>query len=146
MLIVGGSWRFFVMYRDEGLAGRIDNIEKAIQAIKVNQATQNDSYTVYTYSSGNIAFQNNSGGQRTYTISFVPTNPGQNKVLCQFFLVDPMAVQYMSYGRVSAKDPLTGYFDIFAYRSSDPTWRKMAYVTCLANCEGEITVSYKTIY
>lgn len=130
------------MYRDESLAGRIDNIEKSIQTIKVNQEMQNDSYTVYTYSSGNLAFQNNSGGKRTYTVQFIPTNPGQNKVLCQFFLVDPMAVQYMSYGKVSAKDPLTGYFEIFGYSSNAPSWRRMAYVTCLANCEGELRITY----
>lgn len=131
------------MFRQDNLADKLDSIEKSIQSIKTNQATQNDSYTVYTYSSGNIAYQNNSGGSRKYTITFIPMNPGQSKILCQFFLVDPMAVQYMSYGRVSAKDPLTGYFDIFAYRSSDPNWRKFAYVTCLANCEGELKISYQ---
>lgn len=131
------------MFRQDNLAEKLDSIEKSIQSIKTNQATQNDSYTVYTYSSGNIAYQSSSSGSRKYTITFVPMNPGQGKVLCQFFLVDPMAVQYMSYGRVSAKDPLTGYFDIFAYSSSAPSWRRFAYVTCLANCEGELKISYQ---
>ena len=57
-----------------------------------------------------------------------------------------MAVQYRSYATAKANNPLISYSDIYAYANSDPAWRKYAYITCLANCEGEILVSYETIW
>ena len=128
------------------LSSKIDEIEREIRTFKTNQKTQNDSYSIYTYSSGNIAYLNNNGGQRRYRVEFLPKNPNQGKILCQFFLIDLMAVQYRSYATAKANNPLISYSDIYAYANSDPAWRKYAYITCLANCEGEILVSYETIW
>lgn len=132
--------------KKEDLASKIDEIEKEILTFKTNQKTQNDSYSIYTFSTGNIAFRNDDGGQREYTVEFLPKNPNQGKILCQFFLIDLMAVQYRAYTEVKASNPLICTADIFAYRNSDPSWRKYAYITCLANCEGEIRQSYKTVW
>lgn len=132
--------------KKDDLSSKIDEIEREIRAFKTNQKTQNDSYSIYTYSSGNIAYQNDNGGQRRYRVEFLPKNPNQGKILCQFFLIDLMAVQYRSYATAKANNPLISYSNIYAYASSDPAWRKYAYITCLANCEGEILVSYETIW
>ena len=118
--------------KKDDLSSKIDEIEREIRTFKTNQKTQNDSYSIYTYSSGDIAYLNN--------------NPNQGKILCQFFLVDLMAVQYRSYATAKASNPLVCYSDIYAYDDSQPNWRKHAYITCLANCEGEILVSYETIW
>lgn len=132
--------------KKDDLSSKIDEIEREIQAFKTNQKTQNDSYSIYTYSSGDIAYRNDNGGQRKYRVEFLPKNPNQGKILCQFFLIDLMAVQYRSFATAKANNPLISYSDIFAYKNSDPAWRKHAYITCLANCEGEIIVSYETIW
>lgn len=132
--------------KKDDLSSKIDEIEREIRTFKTNQKTQNDSYSIYTYSSGNIAYLNNNGGQRRYRVEFLPKNPNQGKILCQFFLIDLMAVQYRSYATAKANNPLISYSDIYAYANSDPAWRKYAYITCLANCEGEILVSYETIW
>lgn len=132
--------------KKDDLSSKIDEIEREIRTFKTNQKTQNDSYSIYTYSSGDIAYLNNNGGQRRYRVEFLPKNPNQGKILCQFFLVDLMAVQYRSYATAKANNPLVCYSDIFAYDDSQPSWRKHAYITCLANCEGEILVSYETIW
>ena len=132
--------------KKDDLSSKIDEIEQEIKAFKTNQKTQNDSYSIYTYSSGDIAYRNNNGGQRKYRVEFLPKNPNQGKILCQFFLADLNAVQYRSYATAKGNNPLVCYSDIFAYEDSHPDWRKHAYITCLANCEGEILVSYKTIW
>lgn len=132
--------------KKDDLSSKIDEIEREIRTFKTNQKTQNDSYSIYTCSSGNIAYLNNNGGQRKYRVQFLPKNPNQGKILCQFFLIDLMAVQYRSYATAKANNPLISYSNIYAYASSDPAWRKCAYITCLANCEGEILVSYETIW
>ena len=132
--------------KKDDLSSKIDEIEREIRTFKTNQKTQNDSYSIYTYSSGDIAYLNNNGGQRRYRVEFLPKNPSQGKILCQFFLVDLMAVQYRSYATAKASNPLVCYSDIFAYYDNQPNWRKHAYITCLANCEGEILVSYETIW
>lgn len=132
--------------KKDDLSSKIDEIEREIRTFKTNQKTQNDSYSIYTYSSGDIAYLNDNGGQRRYRVEFLPKNPNQGKILCQFFLVDLMAVQYRSYAMAKASNPLVCYSDIYAYASSDSAWRKHAYITCLANCEGEILVSYETIW
>lgn len=132
--------------KKDDLSSKIDEIEREIRAFKTNQKTQNDSYSIYTYSSGNIAYRNDNDGQRKYRVEFLPKNPNQGKILCQFFLIDLMAVQYRSFATAKANNPLISYSDIFAYKNSDPAWRKHAYITCLANCEGEIVVSYETIW
>ena len=132
--------------KKDDLSSKIDEIEREIQAFKTNQKTQNDSYSIYTYSSGDIAYRNDNGGQRKYRVEFLPKNPNQGKILCQFFLIDLMAVQYRSYATAKGNNPLVSYSDIFAYKNSDPAWRKHAYITCLVICEGEIIVSYETIW
>lgn len=132
--------------KKDDLSSKIDEIEREIQAFKTNQKTQNDSYSIYTYSSGDIAYRNDNGGQRKYRVEFLPKNPNQGKILCQFFLTDLVAVQYRSFATAKANNPLVSYSDIFAYKNSYPAWRKHAYITCLANCEGEIVVSYETIW
>ena len=123
---------------NDNLSNRLSKIESQIKAIKVNQKTQNDSFSLHTYSSGNLAF---SGTEyRDYTIRFIPTNTNADEVICQFFSTDMGATQYRPFCAVDAANPLICRFKAMGYGSM-PAWRRNVYILCIANCEGELVVS-----
>lgn len=128
----------------EDLSNKISDIERQLVELKTNQAMQNDSFTLYSYTSGDLIWSGS--GVRRYTAKFRSFESNEGRVLCQFFLVDPNAIQTYAYCMCSLNDPLTTNFVISPSASlpSSQTFRNMAYLLCIANCEGELSLSYTT--
>lgn len=125
---------------EDDLAKRLDNIEKSIIELKTRQDTQNDSYKIYTFRTENLTWQAEHGS-RDYVVRFIPkVNDGS--AICQFYGVDLVTVQMITQAYVDVNDLFKCSMTVFAYDSSIPVGERRAYITCLANCDGELQVSY----
>lgn len=122
---------------DEDLANRLSRVESQIVELKTSQKTQNDSYNVYTYTTGNLAFPEGSIGIKTYKFTFYPKSQKADNVLCEFFVFDASQVNTRFWGTVHLNTPFTCEFDTFSYTEYVPEWARMMYALCVANCEGE---------
>lgn len=122
---------------DEDLASRLSRVESQIIELKTSQKTQNDSYNIYTYTTGNLAFPESSIGMRTYRFSFYPKSRKTDDVLCEFFVFDASQVNTRFWGTVHLSTPFTCEFSVYSYTQYVPTWARIMYALCVANCEGE---------
>lgn len=131
---------------EDDLASRLTRVEQEIKSLKTNQKMQNDSYTLYTYTTGNLAFKETTSGPsiKDYVISFIPSRHSQDEVVCQFYVFDASQVNALYWGSVDVNYPQTCKFSVYCYPdiSSFPDWQKKVYALCVANCEGELKISY----
>ena len=133
---------------NQDLAEKLTAIEQEIRSLKTNQKMQNDSYSLYSYTTGNLAFKEVSGQAsiKYYTLNFVPSRHIEGKVLCQFFVFDASQVNSTYWGSVNVNEPRVCTFPVFCYPdvSTFPDWQKNVYALCVANCEGELKITYTT--
>lgn len=128
---------------DDDLVRELSNIENEIIGLKTTQKSQNDSYTLYSYTTGNVAFEaTDTVGSKEYTVTFIPSHHQQDKVLCQFFVFDASQVSMRFWGSVNVNSPLVCKFIAFGYNSYVPVWQRKVYALCVANCEGELRIEY----
>lgn len=123
---------------DEDLANRLSKIESQIIELKTSQKTQNDSYNVYTYTTGNLAFKESSIGIKKYKFTFYPKSQKVDDVLCMFQVFDASIVNSRFWGTVHLDTPFTCEFEAHGYTDYVPSWARKVYAICVANCEGEM--------
>lgn len=139
MQIVTGYWRFR-MGKTNNLSQDLSRIEQDLRELKTLQALQNDSSKLYIYRTSNLTWADTQGygASKKAKVEFISKVEDKNNIICQFLLSDFTAAQYYAQTRAKTSNPLICEADIFGYKSSYPTWRRSAYITCIASCEGEL--------
>ena len=118
---------------------RVTEIQTAIQGIKTTQKMQNDSFQFYRYRSDNLWIDT---GSKRYRITFCPFEDSLEKVVCQFKKLNdssPAAIASALYTSIS--NPLQALFTINGMGDYNlPVIQRRAYVTCISNCKGYLSV------
>lgn len=123
----------------KSITERITDIKTEIQSIKTTQKTQNDSFQFYRYRTDNLYLDS---GSKQYKITFCPFKDAPDKVLCRFEkLNDSSPAAIASYLYVSVPNPSEALFTVTGMGSYNlPAIQRRAYVTCITNCKGYLSV------